>query len=71
MPDSEWPPNCLREALECGSLLPLSVPRACSRDFDGMHNSQPASWLVKERQQAAALQSFAPCANREAFFRSL
>jgi len=36
-----------------------------------MHNSQPASWLVKKRQQAAALQSLAACANTEAFFRSL
>jgi len=56
------------EALECGSLLPLSFPRACSRDFDCVHTTQPtsrqakvetsdqpASWLAKKRQQAAAL----------------
>jgi hypothetical protein len=54
-------PAC--EALECGSLLPLSFPRACSREFERVRNSraaswrakieacgQPASWLAKKRQ---------------------
>jgi hypothetical protein len=44
------------EALECGSLLPLSSPRACSRDFERVSNSRAASWLAKVkleiRQQA-------------------
>src|SRR5271157_594720 len=59
------------EALECGSLLPLSSPRTCSRNFNRRHDSPPASWLVLKRQQAAALQSFAPSAHRVTVFRSL
>ena len=38
-------------------MLPLSSPRACSRQFRLEHKSQPASWLKPKRQQAAALQS--------------
>ena len=38
--------------------------------FKRERNLQPASWLAAKRQQAAALQRFAPSANREAFFRS-
>jgi aminodeoxyfutalosine synthase len=35
-----------------------------------MHNSQPASWLVKKRQQAAALRSFAlPTTPQISFYR--
>ncbi len=57
-------------AFDCGSLLPLSSPRACSRDFEpapfspvpGGVQLQPASWLMRKRQQAAALESSARAA---------
>jgi hypothetical protein len=48
----------LNEALECGKLLPLSAPRACSPGFQSGNNSPLASRLKPKRQQAAALQSF-------------
>jgi hypothetical protein len=47
-------------ALECGSLLPLSPPASLLAGISTEStNSQPASWLARKRQQAAALQSFA------------
>ena len=50
-------------------LAATFLPRACSRDFEPVHHSQPASWLLKKRQQAAALQSFAPNASMLALLR--
>jgi len=44
-------------ALECGSLLPL-FPRQLARG-NPFPSPRPASWPVRKRQQAAALQSCA------------
>ena len=47
-------------------------PRELARgNLNRERNSPPASWLVTKRQRAAALQSFAPYANGEPFFRNL
>jgi hypothetical protein len=42
----------LGAALECGSLLPLSLG---SVNIESANNSSAASWLGERRQQAAAL----------------
>jgi hypothetical protein len=47
----------LCDLLECGSLLPL-YPRELARGHLGSgRSSQPASWLIEKRRQAAALQN--------------
>jgi hypothetical protein len=57
----------LWSAAACCRFPPHELARG---NFDGEHNSPPASWLATKRQQAAALQSFAQNAMREASLRN-
>jgi len=54
-----------------GTLQPTSLQESRPiLDSSFPSNFQPASWLGKKRQQAAALQSFAPNASMLALFRT-
>ena len=56
-----WPsaePIRVRGALDCGSLLPLSSPRRCSRDFDTLPVAlRKAGFESTGRQQAGLIES--------------